>query len=104
MGLFKFLFSKTFLKQIVIAIFVSILLVVGLFYWLKYYTDHDNYVTVPDLTKLSIDIVEKKLDGMNLDYVILDTLAFNPEYPPLSVLEQNPKPGHSKHSPTRNSL
>ena len=95
MGLLKFLFSKTFLKQIVIAIFVSILLIVGLFYWLKYYTDHDNYVAVPDLTKLSIDIVEKKLDGMNLDYVILDTLAFNPEYPPLSVLEQNPKPGQA---------
>ena len=93
MNLLKFLFSKTFLKQIVIAIFVTIGLIIGLFFWLNYYTSQDDYVTVPDLSKLSMDIVEKKLEGMNLDYVILDTLAYNPEFPPLSVLVQNPKSG-----------
>jgi beta-lactam-binding protein with PASTA domain len=93
MNLLKFLFSKTFLKQIVLAVFVTIILVIGLFYWLNYYTSQDDYITVPDLTKLEIDIVEKKLNQMNLNYVILDTLAYNPEYPPLSVLEQNPKSG-----------
>jgi len=93
MNLLKFLFSKTFLKQIVLAIFVTIALVIGLFFWLNYYTSQDDYITVPDLSKLNMDIVEKKLDGMNLNYEILDTLAYNPEFPPLSVLEQNPKSG-----------
>lgn len=95
MNLLKFIFSKAFLKQIVIAIFVTIALVIGLFFWLNYYTSQDDYITVPDLSKLSMDIVEKKLEDMNLDYVILDTLAYNPEFPPLSVLEQNPKAGQS---------
>ncbi len=74
---------------------VSLLLIVGLFYWLNYYTNQDNYITVPDLSKLSIDIVEKKLGSMDLDYKILDTIAFNPDFPPLSVIEQNPKAGQS---------
>ena len=95
MNFLKFLFSKTFLKQIVLAIFFTIALVIGLFFWLNYYTSHNDYITVPDLSKLSMDIVDKKLDDMNLDYVILDTLSYNPEFPPLSVLEQNPKSGQS---------
>jgi beta-lactam-binding protein with PASTA domain len=95
MNLIKFLFSKLFFKQILIAFLVSLLLIVGLFYWLNYYTNQDNYITVPDLSKLSIDIVEKKLGSMDLDYKILDTIAFNPDFPPLSVIEQNPKAGQS---------
>jgi beta-lactam-binding protein with PASTA domain len=98
MNLIKFIFSKTFLKQILIAVLVSIVLIVGLFYWLSHYTNHDNYITVPDLSKLSIDIVEKKLEQMDLDYRILDTIAYNPNFPPLSVIDQNPKAGQSVKS------
>lgn len=98
MNFIKFLFSKTFLRQILIAVFVTIFLIVGLFYWLNHYTDHNNYITVPDLSKLSLDIVEKKLEQMDLDYKILDTIAFNPKFPPLSVIEQNPKAGQSVKS------
>jgi beta-lactam-binding protein with PASTA domain len=93
MGFFKFIFSKRFLKHIFAAIIVSIFLIVGLFYWLNYYTNHDEYIEVPDLSKLSIDIVDQKLNDLELRYEITDSTAFNPEFPPYSVVEQNPKPG-----------
>ena len=93
MGFFKFLFSKTFLKQLVLAVIVSIALIVALFYWLNYYTDHDEYIEVPDLSKLSVEIVDQKLNQMDLRYVIMDSTAYNPEYPAFSVVSQTPKSG-----------
>jgi beta-lactam-binding protein with PASTA domain len=95
MGFIKFLFSKKFLKHIFAAILVSIALVIALFYWLNYYTNHQKYIEVPDLSKLSLDIVDKKLEEMNLRYVIMDSTSYNPDYPPFSVVEQNPKSGQS---------
>ncbi|NBC57884.1 MAG: PASTA domain-containing protein [Bacteroidetes bacterium] len=95
MSFFKFLLSKTFFKNLIIAVFVSLAIIVGLFYWLNYYTNHNDYIEVPDLSKLEMDIVEKKLDQMGLRYVIMDSTAYNPEYPSFSVVDQNPKPGQS---------
>jgi beta-lactam-binding protein with PASTA domain len=37
--------------------------------------------------------VEEKLDELNLDYVLLDTMDFLKEYPIYSVVMQDPKPG-----------
>ena len=93
MGFFKFLFSKVFLRQLLLAVIVSIALIVVLFYWLNYYTNHDEYIEVPDLRKLSVEVVDKKLDQMELRYVIMDSTAYNPEYPAFSVVNQNPKSG-----------
>jgi beta-lactam-binding protein with PASTA domain len=93
MGFLKFIFSKRFLKHIFASIIVSIFLIVGLFYWLNYYTNHDEYIEVPDLSKLSVDIVEKKLNDIDLRYEITDSTAYDPNFPPFSVVEQNPKFG-----------
>jgi len=93
MSLINFLFSKTFLRNILVAIVLSIALIIGLFYWLNYYTNHNEYIEVPDLSKLEMDIVDKKLKQMNLRYKIMDSTAYNPDYPPFSVVDQNPKPG-----------
>lgn len=95
MGFIKFLFSKRFLKHILGAILVSIALIIALFYWLNYYTNHKEYIEVPNLSKLSVDIVEKKLEEMNLRYVIMDSTSYNPDYPPFSVVDQNPQSGQS---------
>jgi beta-lactam-binding protein with PASTA domain len=93
MGFLKFIFSKRFLKHIIAAIIVSVLLIIGLFYWLNYYTNHDEYIEVPDLSKFTVDIVEKKTEELNLRFEISDSTAYNPEYPAYSVIDQNPKPG-----------
>jgi len=93
MGFIRFIFSKRFLKHIFAAILVSIALIIALFYWLNYYTNHQEYIKVPDLSKLSVDIVDKKLEDMNLRYIIMDSTSYNPDFPSFSVVDQNPKSG-----------
>lgn len=93
MGFFKFIFSRVFVRQLVLAIIVTIAIGVGAFYWLNYYTNHDEYIEVPDLSKLTIDIVDKKLNQMDLRYIVTDSTSYDPSYPAFSVVNQNPVAG-----------
>lgn len=92
MNFFKFLFSKTFLIQLAIAVVLTIILVFATISWLDSYTHHDEKIRVPDLSKMQVDEVKATLDDLHLDYVILDSLNYNPEFPKFSVVEQNPEP------------
>jgi len=62
-------------------------------HWLTYTTDHGNEITVPNLRKLSELEVEEKLDDLNLDYVLLDSVDYNPDFPKHTVVEQDPVAG-----------
>lgn len=90
MKIFKFIFSKLFLVQLVLAIVVLVLLGFATMQYLDVKTNHNETIEVPDLSKLSLDIVDKKLEAMNLRREILDSANYNPDYPPYSVLEQFP--------------
>lgn len=93
MSLKNYLTSRVFLLQALIA--VSILGVFGFLFmhWLTFTTDHGNEITVPNLSKLSEEQVEEKLDDLNLEYVLLDSVDYNAAYPKHSVVEQDPLPG-----------
>ncbi|RTY91829.1 PASTA domain-containing protein [Flavobacterium sp. GT3R68] len=93
MSLGKYLTSRVFAIQVLIAI--SIIAVLGYLFmhWLTFTTDHGNEITVPNLAKLSEDQVEEKLDDLDLDYVLLDSVDYNKDYPKHSVVEQDPLPG-----------
>ncbi len=93
MGLFRFIFSKTFLIQLVLA--GIILVIIGFFtmQWLDYSTNQDQRIEVPDLAKMNLDVVEDRLDELDLDYEILDSANFNPDFPRYSVIDQVPAPG-----------
>ncbi|GAA0758015.1 PASTA domain-containing protein [Psychroflexus lacisalsi] len=93
MKFFKFIFSKAFLLQLIIAAVVTVVLVFGALKYLDIKTDHNETVEVPDLSKFELDIVDKKLEEMNLRREVLDSANYNPNYPPYSVLDQVPKPG-----------
>ena len=93
MTFLKFLFTKTFLKQLLIAIGVLIVLTLLALWWLRITTNHGQKIEVPDLAKLQLDVVEEKLDDLDLTYEILDSANYNPEYPRYSVIEQIPKAG-----------
>jgi beta-lactam-binding protein with PASTA domain len=62
-------------------------------HWLTFTTDHGNEITVPNLAKLTEEQVEEKLDALDLDYVLLDSVDYNSDYPKFSVVEQDPLPG-----------
>lgn len=93
MKFFKFIFSKLFLVQLILAAIFVVILVFGVLKYLDITTDHNETIAVPDLSKFQLDIVDKKLEEMNLRREVLDSANYNPNYPPYSVLDQVPKPG-----------
>lgn len=93
MSFFKFLFSKTFLKQILLAGVVFAVLIFVILFWLKETTNHDQRIAVPDLSKMSLGLVQQELNSANLNYIVIDSSNYNPDYPAYSVIEQTPAAG-----------
>jgi len=93
MSLRNYLNSRVFIGQALAAL--AILAVLGYFFvhWLTFTTDHGHEITVPNLAKLTEEQVEEKLDELDLDYVLLDSVDYNSDYPKFSVVEQDPLPG-----------
>jgi beta-lactam-binding protein with PASTA domain len=69
--------------------FVAFLLYSFFYLYLPSTTNHDITIRVPDLNKMKIEEVEKFLEKRDLRYEVADT-SYNPNYPPLTVLQQNP--------------
>ena len=93
MSLFKFIFSKTFLIQLGLAVLALIIIAFLTLQWLDYSTNQDQRIEVPDLSRLSLSVVEDRLDELDLRFEILDSANFNPDYPQYSVIDQVPLPG-----------
>ena len=93
MDFFKFLISKTFLKNLIAAIILTFLLVFALKLYLNSYTNHNDYHLVPELKGKSIEQANKILKDRKMKMVIIDTLEYNPDYPKFSVVEQEPRKG-----------
>ncbi|KVV15207.1 PASTA domain-containing protein [Flavobacterium sp. TMP13] len=93
MSLRKYLVSRVFWTQVLIALGASAVLIYLFMHWLTFTTDHGHELAVPDLRKLTEEQVEKKLDGIDLDYVLLDSVDYRSEFPKSSVVEQDPEPG-----------
>lgn len=92
MSLVAFLKSKTFLKQLVIAVVILFALTFLLMQWLSFRTHHGEEIEVPDLTKLTLTQAKAKLEELDLDYHINDTVSFLKDFPPYSIVEQDPTP------------
>jgi len=93
MSLIKFLTSKTFLKQIILAVVAILVLCFLLMQWLKVNTNHGEFIQVPDLKGKTINVAEIELKDNNLRLEIQDSANYNPKYPKYSVIEQFPLAG-----------
>lgn len=93
MSFIKFVFSKVFLKQLILAVVAIVVLGIILLQWLKISTNHDQHIEVPDLAKMELDEVYRVLEERNLRLEILDSANYNPNYPKYSVIEQIPAAG-----------
>ena len=56
-------------------------------------TNHWETITVPDLKGLNYDEIDDYLTQRNLKYEIIPDSSFTTDYPPLSVIFQNPIEG-----------
>ncbi|MBR9914664.1 MAG: PASTA domain-containing protein [Algicola sp.] len=93
MSLVQFLKSKTFLKQLALAVIALLVIVFLTMQWLKSTTNHGEFITVPDLKGKTLSTVEIELDDNDLVMEIQDSANYNPKYPKFSVIEQYPKAG-----------
>ncbi|WP_142783864.1 PASTA domain-containing protein [Changchengzhania lutea] len=93
MSVIKFLGSKTFLKQIALAIVAILILCFILLKWLKTSTHHGDFELVPNIIGKSINVAQMELKENNLVMKIQDSANFNPDYPRFSVIEQDPIAG-----------
>lgn len=93
MSFTKYLFSKIFVAQLLLAMVVIAVLAFGFFHWITYITNHGNEITVPNLIRLSEDEVDSKLDDLDLSYQVIDTMEYDPKIPKLAVVFQEPLAG-----------
>lgn len=93
MTLKEYLKSSVFGTQLLLAI--ALLAVIGylLMHWLTFTTDHGHEIIVPDLRKMTEQQVEDAVDELNLEYVLLDSVDYNSQFPKHTVVEQDPLPG-----------
>ena len=93
MSLRKYLTSRVFFGQVLAALAIIAVLGYLFMHWLTFTTDHGHEIAVPNLSKLTEEQVEDKLDELDLDYVLLDSVDFRGDYPAFTVVEQDPLPG-----------
>ena len=93
MSLFKFLTSRVFFIQVAIAIAIVVVFTFLIIQFLDFRTNHGQEIKVPDLSKMKIEIAEEKLSELDLEVFLLDTVEFNADFPPFTILEQDPKAG-----------
>ncbi len=93
MSLRKYLTSRVFFCQVLAALAIIAVLGYLFMHWLTFTTDHGHEIAVPNLSKLTEEQVEDKLDELDLDYVLLDSVDFRGDYPAFTVVEQDPLPG-----------
>lgn len=93
MSLRKYLTSRVFVGQVLAALAIIAVLGYLFMHWLTFTTDHGHEIAVPNLSKLTEEQVEEKLDELDLDYVLLDSVDYRGDYPKFTVVEQDPLPG-----------
>ncbi|WP_333809556.1 PASTA domain-containing protein [Flavobacterium sp.] len=93
MSLFKFLTSRTFFVQVLIAMAIVVVFTFLVIQLLDFRTNHGQEIKVPDLSKMKLEVAEEKLNDLDLEIFLLDTVDFNADFPPFTILEQDPKAG-----------
>ena len=85
-------FTKALLYNILLAIGITGMLLLLVSWGLKVYTRHGQTQKVPDITGKSFSEAADILDHSHLDIEVMDS-TYMPDKPPLSIIDQNPKPG-----------
>jgi eukaryotic-like serine/threonine-protein kinase len=88
----KFLTSPAFFKNLALALIIVVVSVFGVMKFLSVATNHGEEIPVPNLAKMSIEKAEERLNDIDLELHLLDTVDYNPAFPPYSIVEQDPLP------------
>ena len=83
--------KKKLLLNILGAIVLILVLMVGVYKYLDSYTKHGETITVPDLRGMTPDKLAEFLENKHLKFVIMDSIFVNKK-PRGALLEQDPAP------------
>jgi beta-lactam-binding protein with PASTA domain len=81
------------MAQLLAAMAIVAVIAFLFFHWITFITNHGDEITVPNLAKLDPEQVEEQLSELDLDYQIIDTVDYNPNFPKLTVVQQEPTSG-----------
>ena len=91
----RFLFSRFFLKQLLLAGLTGLGLIVLTLDILDTWTHNGQTQEVPNLLNLQLAEANEVLQKQKLRMEVLDSAKYNPSLPPLAITEQNPLPGEA---------
>jgi beta-lactam-binding protein with PASTA domain len=91
MDFFRFLISKTFLRHLLLAVAIGVIILLITLVWLKIYTHHGQAISVPNLTGLTLDEADDVVSSRKLNIEVLDSIYAN-DMPRGTVVKQNPAP------------
>ena len=87
----RFLISREFWKNLLIAGILTLVVITGIFRFMRIYTRHGQALAVPDLTGLTIAEADSIILARELRFRISDSV-YNTDMPRGRVVEQNPPP------------
>ncbi len=100
MDFLRFLLTKKFLRHLLLAVLISLILLLGTLVWLKIYTHHGQAISVPNLRGLTLDEVEEVIGAQRLRFEVVDSV-YSDKVPRGTVVKQHPEP-NSKVKVRRN--
>jgi len=92
MDFLKFLLTRVFLKNLLIAIGIGCFLLLSSLIWLRVFTHHGQALTVPDLTGLSLEDAATVTKAKKIRFSVTDSVFFK-DLPKGTVVKQNPRQG-----------
>ena len=92
MSLKEFIFSKTFMKHLGLALIIAAGVIMILLLWLNIYTRHGQSRQVPDFFGLTMEQTISLARKSKMKYLVIDSV-YTSLVPRGCVAEQNPRPG-----------
>lgn len=88
----KFFYSKSFIKQIFLAVVIFSVIILLSILFLFFYTNQTSKILVPNLIGYEVSEIQEIMDDNKLRYEIIDSSFYNPDFEKNTILEQIPEP------------
>lgn len=88
----KFFYSKSFIKQIFLAVVIFSVIILLSILFLFFYTNQTSKILVPNLIGYEVSEIQQIMDDNKLRYEIIDSSFYNPDFEKNTILEQIPEP------------
>ena len=88
----KFFYSKSFIKQIFLAVVIFSVIILLSILFLFFYTNQTSKILVPNLIGYEVSEIQEIMDDSKLRYEIIDSSFYNPNFKKNTILEQIPEP------------